>query len=285
MSDGLKMAMFAVASRFAAPDGCKEHLLSPTQYAKRAEELERAPNSSLSIDKIKASILICVFNITETGNWESVAEVGKLARMAEWYYTMHVNKSPAKSDMGCDAEEWRSVWWTIYSLDTVYSAIAYVNISCTVPSPLTAFSASSHSTGPHLQENIELPTLSVSEFTDSQPDGSSPTDKSPSAHLLPPSAAKHWETVQGIFYRFAGRSRNLYLGVSSIMRAVTELRTTARYSRDPTLQARLSALESDCAAVTFALPSWMFRPPRYLNAKETIDEHRSRLGILLVFYW
>jgi hypothetical protein len=161
-------------------------------------------------------------------------------------------------------------------------------VRCSPPTPKNptkTISASSHSTATVLQEHMELPTLSISEFTDSQPDGSSPTEKIPGAQSLPPLAAKHWKTVQDIFYGLSGRSRNLYLGVSSLMRAVTEVRTSARYGRDPALHSRLSALESDCAAISFALPSWMFSHSRQFHMDESTDEHRSRLDTLFVLYW
>jgi hypothetical protein len=125
MSSRLKMATFAVASRFAKAGACRESPLSPAEYAKRAQQLESTAKS-LSIDEIKASVLLCIYNITESGHWQSVADVGRLARMADWYYASHVNRTSTNMATGCDAEEWRSVWWTIYTLDVICSAVAYV---------------------------------------------------------------------------------------------------------------------------------------------------------------
>jgi hypothetical protein len=124
MSNRLKLAMFSVASRFAAPGTSSTSLLSPAEYAKRAQGLRCTQSNTLCIQEIKASLLLCIHNIAESGHWDSVTEVGKLARMADIYHASHVDASHVGSDVRCDAEEWRSVWWTIYSLDTCCSAVA-----------------------------------------------------------------------------------------------------------------------------------------------------------------
>lgn len=69
------------------------------------------------------------------------------------------------------------------------------------------------------------------------------------------------------------------------MRSVTDARVMARYSYDPALRARLHALQSECASVTFALPSWVFNPAQHSDTAETAEEHRNRLGSLLIFSW
>jgi uncharacterized protein involved in tolerance to divalent cations len=279
------MAMFAVSSRFAVPGACKESLLSPIDYARRAQSLRRTPNDSLCIDEIKACTLLCIYNITESGHWESVSDVAKLARMAELYHVSLINVQSLEPNMTYDAEEWRSVWWSIYTLDTVCSAIACVRHLNLMLTSLTLLSASSHSTSARSQEHMELPALSVSEFTNSLPSRSQITGKSPRTKLLPAHVTKHWKTIQSIFSEPSVRSRNLHLGVCSLMRAVTELRSSARYGSNSELQSRLSALESDFIAVTFALPPYVFNPARHFDTEETADEHQSRLNVLLLLSW
>jgi hypothetical protein len=100
--------------------------MSPLHYAKRAQSLDRTLDISLCLEEIKACILLCIYNMTESGHWRSVADVGKLARMAELYYTSHRNTPLFEQTKICDAEEWKSIWWTIYTLDTICSAISWV---------------------------------------------------------------------------------------------------------------------------------------------------------------
>jgi hypothetical protein len=150
---------------------------------------------------------------------------------------------------------------------------------------LTLCSTTSHSTSTQLQEHVMLPTLSVSEFTSLLPNASTSTEESPGSQLLLTLSTNHWKTMQNLFCEPLGRARNLYLATSSLMRAVTEVRISARYGIDSALQSRVSALESDFVAVTFALPPYMFSPSRHLDTDVTTDDHRSRLNMLLVFCW
>jgi hypothetical protein len=83
--------------------------MSPSYYAKRAQSLDRTLDNSLCIDELKACILLCIYNMTESGHWRSFADVGKLARMAELYHASHRNISPLEQNKTYDAEEWKSI--------------------------------------------------------------------------------------------------------------------------------------------------------------------------------
>jgi hypothetical protein len=126
MSERLKLSMFAVASRFAVSGAYGRPLVSPSHYAKRAQRLDRTLDNSLCMDELKACILLCIYNMTESGHWTSVVDVGKLARMAELYHASHRNIPPSERNSTYDAEEWKSIWWIIYTLDTICSAVAWV---------------------------------------------------------------------------------------------------------------------------------------------------------------
>ena len=112
-----------MASRFASPDSHSTSRMSPAKFAERAKAIPCKDQNSLCIDDIKASLLLCIHDMTEAGRWEAVAEVSKIARMAEIYYASFMSSPPASAERRCDAEEWKSVWWTIYLLDTFCSAM------------------------------------------------------------------------------------------------------------------------------------------------------------------
>lgn len=118
------MAMFAIACRFAIPGTCRVSLLSPVHYAKRAHSLERTDSKFLRLDEIKACILLCIYKMTESKNWGTITNVAKLAKMAELYHISHIDNSISEHHRTCDAEEWMSIWWAIYTLDTICSAIS-----------------------------------------------------------------------------------------------------------------------------------------------------------------
>jgi len=134
-----------------------------------------------------------------------------------------------------------------------------------------------------MQEYMELPTESLDNLCDSLPDDISQEQETTNVHVLSP-VAKHWEAMRAIYHLSSCRSRNLQLGVTSIMRSVTEARVIARLQHGPALRSRLHSLESDCSAVMFALPSWIFNPAQHTTTGETMEEHRSRLGTLFVFF-
>ena len=147
ISPRLKFAIFAVSSRYATA-GSSKTLFSPPQLAKFASRLSRG--ASLCVDEIKASILLCVHDMSISVGWDSVADIAKLTRMTDLYHALWIERHDFKSarekggvhgkeqgrmnssiDSGeqCvpqdfDVEDWRSVWWCIYKLDTVCSSVA-----------------------------------------------------------------------------------------------------------------------------------------------------------------
>lgn len=276
------MAIYAVSARFASPE-----VLGGPASSKRFAQLAMNLNkgSDLTMDELKASLLLYVYEMSESLRWDTVAEIARITRMAELYYALHFDSRPGESSKtgilddwmhlrsqkrdissGPDAEEWNSVWWCIYSLDTSCSAV-------------TSFS---NTITDNLQAKMALPAMSVSEFTNpSLFDQESSEDGS--QFIKSSAGAKHWETMSMIFSKASCRNRNLYFGACSLMRAVTELRSLTIRSRGRDIQKRLNELESDCTATSFALPPWFFNPTRNLGIAETDEEHQRRLDVLLVW--
>lgn len=98
--------------------------------------------SDLTMDELKASVLLYVYEMSESLRWDTVAEIARITRMAELYYALHFDSRSGETSKtsvfddwmnlrgkerdissGQDAEEWNSVWWCIYSLDTSCSAV------------------------------------------------------------------------------------------------------------------------------------------------------------------
>ncbi|KAF4535857.1 uncharacterized protein LTHEOB_12460 [Lasiodiplodia theobromae] len=265
------MAVFAVSSRFAVVPPP----FTPADFAQRAETFGKS--TKLSIDEIKASFLLCVHAMSNPLDWNAIAEVGRVMRMADLYDTLRPREFEFDGTGGdgqdgdasdCDAEEWKSVWWSIYSLDTCCTTLAVTSPASAAQSP---------------PGRIELPSLSVSDFTESL--RASTEAITGGLHPLPStSCIKNWEIMSDTFTRYSCCNRNFYFGACHVMRAATELRSRIRLERNErVLQNLLQDFESECAAAVLALPSWVSNPVRNFAAGEAEKEHRSRLDTLLLF--
>ncbi|VUC29694.1 unnamed protein product [Clonostachys rosea] len=266
MSTRLRMSIYAVASRYASSQH-QEWLLSPDYFAMRAGHHANATN--LTIDELKASILLCLHKIASAITWDAVAEMARITRMAELYYRIIADqdKSSRGSRSECEAEELRTVWWCIYSLDTCFSAIAII----------------SHAMSDHTQGNMTLPVTPVPDLT--KPPGFEQRNfgQFRDSELLLTPDLKLWETMTMVFSKSPCRGRSLYIGACTLMRSVTDLRCSVRQGCGPAWKARFQELESDCAATTLSLPAWVFKPIRNLGTGETETEHRDRLETLIVW--
>ncbi|CAG9990780.1 unnamed protein product [Clonostachys byssicola] len=266
MSYRLRMSIYAIASRYASSQH-QEWLLSPDYFAMRAGNCANA--TKLSIDELKASILLCLHKIASAVTWDAVAEMARITRMAELYYRIIADQDKTSRCSRCryEAEELRTVWWCIYSLDTCFSAIAII----------------SHAMADHTRGNMTLPVTPVPDLT--KPPGSQQRklDHVGDSQLLLTPDLKLWENMAMVFSKSPCRGRTLYIVTCTLMRSVTDLRTSVKQGCGPALKARFQELESDCAATTLSLPAWVFKPVRNLGTGETETEHRDRLEALIVW--
>ncbi|CAM1501278.1 Fc.00g104400.m01.CDS01 [Cosmosporella sp. VM-42] len=284
------MATFAVSSRFAPAESSKV-FCSPREFARHASRLSRG--FSLSLDEIKACVLLCVHEMSISVGWDSVADIAKLIRMTELYHALCFEKQniwrPKGGNDDCgvnpaeishlvaqgeadvpdlEVEDWKSVWWCVYKLDTICSSVAAI----------------SHAFAVRPAGNMALPTVSVCDFTNSR--RANEERQKANLQFIPTSGGKHWEMMKMIHSNPACRGRNLYLGACSLMRAVTELRFLARHNCGPAWRSKLRELESDCAATNFSMPPCFFNPARDFTTGETgetEEEHRQRLETLMAW--
>ncbi|KAF2804542.1 uncharacterized protein BDZ99DRAFT_147344 [Mytilinidion resinicola] len=265
----LKMAIFCVSSRFASRQGT-EPLPSQSEFAERADN--SGYKRELDLNEIKTCLLLCLHYFSESLNWHTLAEVGKLTRMAHLYGLRYLEQQENGvfwqdgAVLECDPEEWRNVWWCVYALDTCCNALT----------------VTSHSFASGLQKTA-LSMTSVAEFTNSSHIDLESLSEEP--QYLPSATSKYWETMSRIFDRPSCRSRNLYIATSALMRAATDVRCLVQQQNcNEDLNRRLRELETDYAAVRLALPAWYSNPSRNLASGETEREHQDRLDTLLLSY-
>jgi hypothetical protein len=126
ISARLKMAMFSVACHFMDRTGT-DIMFTPTQFARTTEAL--AATRTFCINEIRATFLLCVHYLSESLNWHVLSEMGSLVRMT---YLCGLNDLDRPENcpfyepgvtLDSEIEEWRSLWWCIYYLDTSCNAL------------------------------------------------------------------------------------------------------------------------------------------------------------------
>ncbi|OAL52137.1 hypothetical protein IQ07DRAFT_678188 [Pyrenochaeta sp. DS3sAY3a] len=284
MSNRLKMAICAVSSRFASQGALANSVMKAADFAKQARDLEPNHSAPLTLEEVKSSFLLCLYDLQESITWRSVAEIAKLSRLVEVYLSSQLgtmNKRSGALDDGKDvgvsafgdtellgrpvsayeSEERTSLWWSLFHLDTCYSA----------------FTLSPHTTTTHMEDSVCLPTVSVCEFTND--DGSlQPAvdcDVSESTSLILNESACMAKSC---------RSRVLNIRACILMRTVTEFRMAIRLNPGFCMRESLREVESNVTAMGFSLPPWVFNPTRNFAVCETEEDHQSRLNMLLVWY-
>ena len=119
----LEKAVFCVASHLADSGRAK----SPKEYAQEALDCEI--RSERMIDQVKSEFLLCVHSLTESLTLESLAEVGRISRLATLCGLQYAKSRPRNKPLletaaiDMELEEWKSLWWSIYALDICCSAL------------------------------------------------------------------------------------------------------------------------------------------------------------------
>ncbi|KIX01164.1 uncharacterized protein Z518_08889 [Rhinocladiella mackenziei CBS 650.93] len=259
LSPRLKLAMFTISSRFAKQPFA-DRIPSPTEFASAAEAL--GSQKCFSTDEIKSSFLLCVHHLSESLNWHSWTECGKLTRMAHLWsseYIVH-QASNTSGKKKSDLEEYRSIWWSIVCLDTCCNSLASIphGLACGV-------------------QNIPLPEFPETSSTVMQQTAESDDDQ-----YLDFGETSYWELMTKVFKRPFTRSRHLYYATCGLMAAVTDYRFGLSRRRSRASKARLRELQNDIASAKMALPTMYFNPTRCYHFQETEREHHNRLDVLLL---
>lgn len=162
-----------------------------------------------------------------------------------------------------------------------------IGVGACIPPVVSGLTIPGRSVAPqtamNLQEKIALPTMSVSDFTDSLPMSSESSVQE--LHFLTSSRTKHWEMMSMIFSQSNCRIRNLYLGTCCMMRTLSNLERLLLQNPHQLSKARISELESECMATVFSIPAWVNNPVRNYTVGETEQDHRYRLDALFIWSW
>lgn len=74
----------------------------------------------MTVDEIKTAFLLCLHGLYASVDWDTLTKPAAVVRLCEIYDVLRTEDEISE----CDDEEWRSVWWSVFSLDTSCSALA-----------------------------------------------------------------------------------------------------------------------------------------------------------------
>lgn len=154
-----------------------------------------------------------------------------------------------------EIEEWRSLWWCIYCLDS------YCNITAATP-----FVVELDSVKTALVQNFQLADRqTVSE----------------AAIFLPAETELLWKTSKDITSRGGDFNFNIHIVTTTLLRGAAKLSRLWKQNPSEGLRSRFEALEHDLSTVRLSLPTRYFNLARNVLLNESSYEHHARLICIL----
>ena len=154
-----------------------------------------------------------------------------------------------------EAEEWRSVWWCIYCLDS------YCNITASTPFLIET-------------ESIRTALMKTPGSMDGQI----------TSIFLPPETSALWKTIKEITACESDYSFNMHIATTALLREAAKLSRLRQQNPTDRLYRRILAMEDHISAVRMALPARYLNVTRNVLGNETTSDHHSRLICILHFH-
>jgi hypothetical protein len=219
------------------------------------------PNSLVSLDDFQQACLLAFYEFHQFPGQNAWVRIGQLTRKA-YQCGLHqldnrdqcplFDTNPMSND---EIEEWRSLWWCIYCLDS------YCNITAATPFV------------------VELDSVKTGLVQNSQ--SSDRQFVSEAAIFLPAETELLWKTSKEITSRGGDFSFNIHILTTTIIREAARLSRLWKQNPSERLRSRFDALEHDLSAVRLSLPTHYFNLARNVLLNESSSEHHARLISIL----
>ena len=255
---GVSAKIQGLTSVWANPglDNCLGFLLASTKIAD-----EEISNSLVSLDNFQQACLLAYYEFHQYPGQNAWLKIGQLTRKA-YQCGLHqldnrdqcplFDTNPMSDD---EIEEWRSLWWCIYCLDS------YCNITAATP-----FGVELDSVKTGLVQNSQS---AESQFV------------SEATIFLPAETELLWKTSKDIASRGGDFNFNIHIVTTTILRGAAKLSRLWKQNPSERLRSRFEALEYDLSAVRLSLPSHYFNLARNVLLNESSSEHHARLVCIL----
>ncbi|OQE35112.1 hypothetical protein PENCOP_c014G03463 [Penicillium coprophilum] len=210
---------------------------------------------SPSLDQFRKACMLALYDFHQFPGHQSWMRIGRLTRMA---YRIGLDRlEPLRAmcpDWGClskeDIEEWRSVWWCIYRLDS------YSNLS---------------SGTPYLIDNSFVNTSLLLDACELN------GESSPLTLYLPGDSEHLWKLLPTITSNLETRMKNIHIISISAMRQAGLVAGIRLLRPQEEIASHLVKFERHLSALCLALPHGWFNPGRNAFTNESPLDHHARL--------
>ncbi|KAJ5782105.1 hypothetical protein N7457_003879 [Penicillium paradoxum] len=211
---------------------------------------------SPSLDQFRKACVLALYDFHQFPGHQSWMRITRLTRMA---YRIGLDRlEPLRAlypDWGClskeDIQEWRSVWWCIYRLDS------YTNLS---------------SGTPYLIDNKFVNTSLILD-QQTAPDG----ETNPPTLYLPPDSEDLWRLLPTITANPCTQLQNIHIVSIAAMRQAGLVAGIRLLRPESEMATHLAKFERHLSALSLALPPGWFNPRRNAFTNESPGNHHARL--------
>jgi len=215
----------------------------------------------MSLDDLQQACLLAFYEFHQYPGQNAWVRIGQLTRKA-YQCGLHqldnrdqcplFDTNPMSND---EIEEWRSLWWCIYCLDS------YCNITAATPFVIEL-------------DSVKTRLVQNSQSSDRQ-------FASEAAIFLPAETELLWKTSKEITSHGGDFSFSIHILTTTIIREAARLSRLWKQNPSERLRSRFDALEHDLTAVRLSLPAHYFKLARNVLLNESSSEHHARLISIL----
>ncbi|KAH7409620.1 putative fungal-specific transcription factor [Cadophora sp. MPI-SDFR-AT-0126] len=235
---------------------CLRSLITSTKIAD-----EEISNSLVSLGKLQQACLLAFYEFHQYPGQNAWLRVGQLTRKA-YQFGLHQLDNQDQCPLfdinvisDAEIEEWRSLWWCIYCLDS------YCNITAATPFVVEL-------------DSVKTGLVQNSQTADRQFISEGPI-------FLPAETELLWKTSRDITSRGGDFNFNIHIVTTTMLRGSARLSRLWRQNPSDRLRLRFDALKNDLSAIRLSLPTRYFNLARDVLLNESNTEHHARLTSIL----
>jgi hypothetical protein len=264
--------MFALSARHSSNDEVLKHsgghsYLAGDIFARRAKMAKSNDEDRdwpITLDDLKTSFLLCMYDYTTSPGRKAWASAGNVVRMA---YELGLHQIDTPTRDGIDSagtlselirEEQRHVWWCVWKLD------AWVGIAGATP---------------FIVDDQTICTALVSSSPAELADGKiGPT----SSMFLNSDMGKSWNLMKDLQTSSNdAKGGNMFIVANALMREIATIRILQLHVPNKAVEDRQVIAANALSSLRLCLSPWFSQSVRNTSEGETTFQHQKRLEVLI----